>query len=343
MESSKVVRNIPQIPVVDAHYDLGMFLQQERQKGKRKIIETELMPELRRGGVQVLVSAIYVDENSVSGSALRQACNQIAALQAEMKESPDLFSVCTSAMEIEKARKEGKPAIIMSFEGIEPLGRNVELLDFFYESGVRGIGLAHARRNLACDGAMYTSSPHNIGAGLTDFGVELVEKAQELHMLIDVSHLNDAGTKDVLDIVKGPVIASHSNCRALNPTLRNIDDTLLRRIADSGGVIGLNGCSVLVSDREGNASMEMLIEHLNHLVNVAGIEHVGLGFDIAQMILPDAYITVNGIKQKVVDIVASHGDIPEFTEELLKHGYTEEMLRKIYAENFLRVYRDVRV
>ena len=133
MESSKVGRNIPQIPVVDAHYDLGMFLQQERQKGKRKIIETELMPELRRGGVQVLVSAIYVDENSVSGSALRQACNQIAALQAEMKESPDLFSVCTSAMEIEKARKEGKPAIIMSFEGIEPLGRNVELLDFFYE------------------------------------------------------------------------------------------------------------------------------------------------------------------------------------------------------------------
>ena len=246
-------------------------------------------------------------------------------------------------MEIEKARKEGKPAIIMSFEGIEPLGRNVELLDFFYESGVRGIGLAHARRNLACDGAMYTNSPHNIGAGLTDFGVELVEKAQELHMLIDVSHLNDAGTKDVLDIVKGPVIASHSNCRALNPTLRNIDDTLLRRIADSGGVIGLNGCSVLVSDREGNASMEMLIEHLNHLVNVAGIEHVGLGFDIAQMILPDAYITVNGIKQKVVDIVASHGDIPEFTEELLKHGYTEEMLRKIYAENFLRVYRDVLV
>lgn len=89
--------------------------------------------------------------------------------------------------------------------------------------------------------------------------------------------------------------------------------------------------------------MEMLIEHLNHLVNVAGIEHVGLGFDIAQMILPDAYITVNGIKQKVVDIVASHGDIPEFTEELLKHGYTEEMLRKIYAENFLRVYRDVLV
>lgn len=69
----------------------------------------------------------------------------------------------------------------------------------------------------------------------------------------------------------------------------------------------------------------MLIEHLNHLVNVAGIEHVGLGFDIAQMILPDAYITVNGIKQKVVDIVASHGDIPEFTEELLKHGYTEDM------------------
>ena len=77
-----------------------------------------------------MVSAIYVDENSVCGSALRQACNQIAALQAEMKESPDLFSVCTSAMEIEKARKEGKPAIIMSFEGIEPLGEKCRASGF---------------------------------------------------------------------------------------------------------------------------------------------------------------------------------------------------------------------
>ena len=343
MENSKVKCNPPRIPVVDAHYDLGMFLRQERQKGKRKIIENELMPGMKQGGVQVIVNAIYVDENGVSGSALQQACEQLAALQAEMRESPGLLAVCTSSAEIEKAKEEGKLAILLSFEGVEPLGSNVELLGLFYKLGVRGMGLAHARRNLACDGARYTSNPHNMGSGLTELGVDLVERAQELHMLIDVSHLNDAGTKDVLDIVKGPVIASHSNCRTLNATLRNISDGLLRRIADSGGVIGLNGCSALVGDRADNANREMLIAHLNHLIDVAGIEHVGLGLDIAQMILPDSYITVNGFRQKVVDLVAGHGDIPGFTEELLKHGYTEDMLRKIYAENFLRVYRDVLV
>ena len=331
------------IPVVDAHYDLGMFLRQERQKGKRKIIESELMPGLKQGGVQVLVNAVYVDETGINGSSLQQACEQLAALQAEQRESPGLFDICTSYAELEKAREQGRLAILISFEGVEPLGSNIELLDFFYRFGVRGLGLAHARRNLACDGARYTSGRYNIGGGLTELGVAFAERAQELGMLIDVSHLNDAGTEDVLDIVKGPVIASHSNCRALNGTLRNISDELLRRIADSGGVIGLNGCSVLVGDRADNANREMMIAHLDHLVKVAGIEHVGLGLDVAQMILPDAYITVNGFEQKVVDLVEGHKDIPNFTDALIKHGYTEEMLRKIYAENFLRVYREVLV
>ena len=343
MENSKVNCSPVQIPVVDAHYDLGSFLRQERPKGKRRIIESELMPALRRGGVQVLVNAIYVDDNENSSIALQQACEQLAALQAEMRESPGLFDICTSYAEVEKAREQGKLAMLLSFEGVEPLGSNIELLDFFYRFGVRGLGLAHARRNLACDGARYTSGRYNLGGGLTELGTAFVERAQELHMLIDVSHLNDAGTEEVLDIVNCPVIASHSDCRALNGTLRNISDELLRRIADTGGVIGLNGCSALVGDRADNATREMMIAHLDHLIDVAGIEHVGLGLDIAEMILPDAYILVNGFRQKVVDLVAGHGDIPGFTKDLLKHGYTEDMLRKIYAENFLRVYKEILV
>lgn len=341
MKNNNVECNPLQIPVVDAHYDLGSFLQQERPKGKRKIIENEIMPGLQKGDIQVLVNAIYVDENENCSVALQQACEQLAALQAELRESPGLVAVCTSYAEIEEARARNKLAMLLSFEGVEPLGSNVDLLDFFYKFGVRGLGLAHARRNLACDGARYTSSRYNLGGGLTELGAAFVERAQDLHMLIDVSHLNDAGTEDVLDIVDCPVIASHSNCRALNGTLRNISDELLRRIADTGGVIGLNGCSALVGDGAGNATREMLIAHLDHLIEVAGIEHVGLGLDIAEMILPDAYIMVNGFNQKVVDLVAGHGDIPGFTNDLLKHGYTEDMLRKIYAENFLRVYAEV--
>ncbi|MGM9661926.1 MAG: dipeptidase [Oscillospiraceae bacterium] len=341
MEKDNGVCRLPRLPMVDAHYDLGMYVRQERQKGRRRVIETDLLEGMRQGGVQVLMSAIYVDEQSVNGTALQQACEQLAALQAELRESPGLFAVCTSYAELQRAAAEGKLAILLSFEGAEPLGQNVELLDFFYGVGVRALGLAHSRRNQACDGARYTSGPHNLGCGLTDLGVAFIERAQELHMLIDVSHLNDAGAEDVLSLTTGPVIASHSDCRALNPTLRNLSDTLIRRIADRGGVIGLNGCSAIVGDRAEDATAERLADHLDHLVQVAGVEHVGFGLDIAEMILPEAYITVNGFDQRVKDMVPGHRAVPQFLELLSRRGYTEEALCKICAGNFLRVFREV--
>ena len=328
-------------PTIDAHLDLCMYLRQEHLKGRRNVIATDYLPDIRESDVKVIVSAIFVDEQEISGSALQQACDQIAALQAEQRACPELFEICTSYSDVAHAMEQGKLAILLSFEGVEPLGLNVELLDFFYGIGVRGLGLAHARRNQACDGARYTTSVHNVGGGLTEFGAQLVLHAEELGMLIDVSHLNDPGTADVLALTKKPIIASHSNCRTLNPTLRNLSDEQIRAIADRGGVIGVNGCSAIVGDRADNANLEMLVRHVEHLVQVAGIDHVGIGLDMAERIMPDSYIIVNDFQQRVLDIIPSYSKLHLLTGSLQRRGFTDDMLEKFCAGNFLRVYREI--
>lgn len=329
------------LPVVDAHLDLGMYLAQERRKNRRRVMESDFIDDIRKGGVKVIVAAIFVEPESPEGTPFEQACRQIEALYEEQEESPELFRLCTGAAEINACIDRGIPAVLMSMEGAEPLGDDPQMLDFFYRLGVRGLGLAHARTNLACDGARYTEDPAKTGTGLTELGMELIRRADALHMLLDVSHLNDPGTADVLALTKSPVIASHSNCRALNPTRRNLSDEQIRALAATGGVIGVNGCSAIVSDQIGGATLEALAGHIEHLVNVAGIDHVGLGFDMAEMILPDSYIVVNGNRQAVFDVIPGYAHLCELTGLLAERGFTGEMLEKIYARNFLRVYREV--
>lgn len=327
--------------IVDAHLDLCMYIDRQRSTGRRKVIQRDYLEDMRKGGVNVIVSAIFVEDYGSGETVLRQAMDQIGALYAELRESPGIFEVCCSYDEIQRTVAAGKLAILLSFEGVEPLGKNVELLPLFYQLGVRGVGLAWSRRNFACDGAMYTNTPYNLGTGLTEFGVDLVRETERLGMFLDISHLNDAGVDDILSLTRGPVLASHSNCRAINPTSRNLSDGHIRQIAARGGVVGINTVSAIVSDQPGGATMETLLQHIDHLVDVAGIDHVGLGFDFALKIMPDAYIQVNGYRQKVFDVIKGYGDLPALTQALLEHGYGAEDIRKIYGVNFMRMYQQV--
>ena len=160
-------------------------------------------------------------------------------------------------------------------------------------------------------------------------------------MLIDLSHLNDAGVADTLGLAAGPVIASHSNCRAINPTRRNMTDEQIRAVAAAGGVIGVNGCSAIIGDGPDNADLSALVRHINHLVQIGGIEHVGLGFDLAERIMPDSVIVVNGYPQRVYDVIPSYAELPRLTRALLEAGYSEADIAAIYGGNFLRVYRAI--
>ncbi|MBQ2698822.1 MAG: dipeptidase [Firmicutes bacterium] len=332
--------NIPRI-IVDSHLDMCMYLRQEHQNGRNGVIKSDYLEDIKAGGVNVIVSALYTDATGINGSFSQQAYDQIAALYAELEATPGLFRLCTSYDEIVATVNAGELAILLSFEGCEPLGNNPELLPLFHRLGVRGLGLAHARRNLACDGARYTSGKYDMGGGLTALGAEFVTTAQRLGMLLDVSHLNDAGTADVLELATGPVIASHSNCRALNPTQRNLPDSLIKAIGDTGGVIGINGCSIICGVQPHETTLSYLVDHIDHMVEVTGWQHVGLGFDLAERIMPGASITVNGTSVPVFDIVKNYAALPQLTAELQKRGYTEEMIDGIYGKNFLRVYKQI--
>ncbi|MDR1271517.1 MAG: dipeptidase [Clostridiales Family XIII bacterium] len=327
------------IPVIDAHLDLAMDVCQKRQDGRKGVIVSDYLESFRRGNVKSVISAIFA-EGTMPETALRQGMRQVAAIYAEVEESPDILAVCRSAEEVLKAERDGKIAILLSFEGAEPLGQDADILRLFYALGVRFLGLCWSRRNYAADGANYSENIKSTGSGLTEFGQQLVWEAERLGMLIDVSHLNDAGFNDLLKISKRPFIASHSNCRAINGTKRNLSDGQIRAIADRGGVIGINACSILVSDCEDTATVERLADHVDHMVRLAGIEHISLGFDFFEhMVPPGTCLEVNGKSVRVFDVIKRHSDIDALTDTLLHRGYHEEEIGLIYADNMRRVLR----
>ncbi|MCR5346921.1 MAG: dipeptidase [Fretibacterium sp.] len=295
--------------IVDAHYDLLLDVFRLRRAGETRVIERFYLDDLRSAGVNVLICSLFIPSEYIPEMALRVALSQIGGLHAEMRESPGLFALCRTAGEARKAVDEGKLALFLSFEGVDPLGQDIQLLSVFYELGVRLIGLTWSRRNYAADGCSFSPIEEGTPGGLTSFGVQLLEEAARLRMIIDVSHLNDTGLEDVLRFCRGPVIASHSNSRALCPVARNLTDGQIKKLADKGGVVGLNNTMAFVRPdgpdlireavRRGGKYAKVsdsgevpcwagLLDHARHMLEVAGEDHLGLGLDLCEFDKPEA-------------------------------------------------------
>lgn len=320
---------------VDAHFDLTYEITNLRERGERKVIETRFLDTFRKGGVDLVVSAIFVSDYFLPELGLRRALDQISHLHAEIEESPGLFRICRTCEEARIAKKEGEIAIFLSLEGADPLHNDIGLLRIFFELGVRGLGLVWSRRNHVGDGAFFTPAKEGRKGGLTPFGVELIEKAEQLGMFIDVSHLNDEGFEDVLDIVTKPFIASHSNCRALAGTMRNLTDEQIKNIADKGGVIGMNSVDLFIRAEGGDVTVREFVDHVDHIADIAGIDHVGIGFDICNgfanhLTMPEPI----GAK----DVIPDHSHLGAFTEQLVIRGYSDADIAKVLGGNFLRVF-----
>ncbi|QEK13326.1 membrane dipeptidase [Crassaminicella thermophila] len=328
-------------PIVDAHFDLLYDVVRQRQLGRSKVIETDYLPGFKEGGVNIVVSSLYIDEIFIPEMALRRALDQISALYEEVDESRDKIMLCRNYKEIEVAIKEDKLGILLSFEGIEPLYNDLNLLRIFYELGVRIVGLTWSRRNYAADGCHFNMVKEGKKGGLTSFGVELIEMAEDLGMFIDVSHLNDEGFWDVLEVSKKTIIASHSNCRKLVPVMRNLTDEQIKAIALKNGVIGINIANKFVADNDNMANTKALVDHIDYIVNLVGIKHVGFGFDFCDELRKYELPKIVNSKRESYDILKGHKEIKEITKELIKRGYKEEDINMIFGENFLRVYRAV--
>ncbi|OZU88387.1 hypothetical protein CIL03_12120 [Virgibacillus indicus] len=327
---------------IDAHFDLLYDVAAQRKLGRKQVIETDHLPNFIKGGWNVIVSSIFLDDADLPEKALRGALNQISCLYREIEESSDKIMLCKTAVDISLAKKSGKIGIMLSFEGVEPLGTDISLLCVFYELGVRMIGLTWSRRNLAGDGCSFNFSEHQMTGGLSEFGLSVIKEAEKLGMIIDVTHINDEGFMDIISHSHQPVIASHSNARVVAKTPRNLTDEQLRKIAASGGVAGINAVSIIASETEKGATTEKLVDHIEHMVSVVGVNHVGLGLDLCDLF--NKYSSSDGtdpLSNKTFDILADHGALDELTYALLHRGFGKEDVVKIYGGNMLRVYETV--
>lgn len=322
--------------VADAHFDLLPLVLEKRLEGRTKVIETDYLPSLREGNVDLVISSIFISNKFLPEMALRHALDQISALYSELEESPGFFTLCRNTTEIMAAKERGELAILMSFEGVEPLGSDLSLLRVFHALGVRGVGITWSRRNYAADGCFFKPVDEGGKGGLTDFGVRLVREAARLGMYLDVSHLNDEGLADVFSFHKGPVIASHSNCRTLAGTMRNLTDEQIRLLASRGGLMGMNVCSIFVGDAEHATMNEAeLANHVDHIKKLVGTQAVGFGFDFCDEMRdfsgPGPFVNYDCIK--------GHANASLLTEQLLLRGYAEEEIENILGGNILRFLR----
>lgn len=327
--------------IVDAHFDLLMEVELRRRFGYRKVIETTYLEDILEGGVDVLVCSLFIDNMYLPEMGLKKALDEISALYAEIEESPDKIMLCTCYDDILKAKGEGKLAILLSFEGVDPLTNDLELLNIFYKLGVRLVGFTWSRRNFAADGCHFAPKEEGVKGGLTEFGVRLIKMAEKLNMIIDVSHINDEGFWDVMKIAKTPVIASHSNCRSITDSMRNLDDDQIIALAQTGGIMGMNGRSSFISCEQGRGDADHLVQHVDHIVKLAGVEHVGLGLDICDFLSEINIKPANRNVPGSYDVIPNHKDIKKFTASLIKHGYSDEEIGLILGGNFLNLYKNI--
>ena len=327
--------------LVDLHFDLLMDLYDKRDR--TDVLVTDFLPEFKAGDVGVLAAAIYIEDQYLPDRALAVGLDQIARLYFERDQS-DYFAICKSYSDIKGAREQGKIALLIAMEGIEPIGADLDLLRIFYELGVRVIGLTHARSNSAGSGGVFAatgSPPH----GLTAFGRNLVRECERLGIIVDLAHINAAGFDNIFEITTKPPIVSHTNSRNYYDIERNIGDEQIKMVGARGGVIGIN--SVLVSPRKEESTLDHYIDHIEHIIDLIGINGVGIGFDFFEFIYRQwAEAERLEFHKKFPNVhfipdLANHAHAPNLTRKLIERGFSDEEIEKILFRNWMRIFEEI--
>ena len=309
--------------VFDGHCDTLLAL----VEGTRSFVERSTeghvdLPRLREGGVDAQIFACCVGGPKAERPLVR-FLRMADALYREIEAHPDHLRLARCAADVEGAKATGQVACILSMEGAEPLEGELAVLRTLYRLGLRNLGLVWSGRN-ALGSAVFGDGIDD--AGLSDFGKRVVREANRLGIMVDVSHLNERGFWDVVELTERPIVASHSNARVLFDHPRNLWDEQVRAIAETGGLVGV--VFTFLTPQDTRATLEHVLEQVDHMVNLVGPDHVGLGSDF------------DGIRQTPVGLedVSRLGAI---TQGLLERGCPEEDVRKILGLNWLRVFRMV--
>ncbi|WP_413771715.1 dipeptidase [Psychrobacter piscatorii] len=258
-------------------------------------------------------------------------CAQLKLAQQLQARSDGQIQICTSVAQIQVCQQKQQLAIVLHLEGAEFLAIEPDLLDVFYEAGLRSIGPLWNRKSLFGDG-LNASFPHSpdTGSGLTCEGKELILACRDKHMLIDVSHMNERAFWDTLEIVDQPVVATHSNAHALCPQARNLTDQQLAGIKQSGGLVGVNfDVAFLRADgqRDTQTSLDVIVDHLAYLIDHLGEDQVGFGSDFDGCLLPDELSDISQISKLI--------------ERMQQRHFSDALIEKITSKNWFRVLDEI--
>lgn len=323
--------------VIDMHFDLPMDLYDKR--ARQNVLATDFLEDLDAGDIGVAGVALYLADQYLPEMGLRIALDQIARLYAEVDAS-DRFAICRSHAEILRAREQNRIALVLTMEGVEPLGADLDLLRVFYELGLRSLCLTHVRRNAAGDGGLFAASgsPRD---GLTAFGRDVIRECERLGIIVDLAHISPAGFDDIIEMTTRPVIISHTNARKYYDIERNVTDEQIKAVGARDGVIGIN--AVLVSPQKQEATLDRYIDHIEHVRDLIGIDGVAIGFDFFEFIYRQwseaeqiAFQNKFTHAHFVPDL-AKHSDSRRLTRRLIERGFKDEEIEAILFRNWMRM------
>jgi membrane dipeptidase len=360
------------ILTVDTHCDTPMeFSDPAFDLGKRHDEGCVDFPRMIEGGLHAEFFAVFTAQGPRNDSAFSkahlQALDILNKIHKNVTKNSSMAEIATTPDDAYRLKKAGKIAAFIGIENGYPVGKDLARIKLYYDLGARYMTLAHTKNNDICDSSTDPAGPEN--NGLSAFGAQVVQEMNRLGMMIDISHISDKSFYDVLKITKAPVIASHSSCRALCGSPRNLTDDMLLALKENGGVIQicilgnylktpepnpeLDSKLKELKDKYGDydaladsvkkvvrkeyrairkkyeksATVKDIVDHIDHVVQVIGVDYVGIGTDF------DGGGGVEGCR--------TASDMKNITIELLRRGYSKSDITKIWGENIMRVLRKV--
>ncbi|MHC4744648.1 MAG: dipeptidase [Planctomycetota bacterium] len=353
--------------IIDTHLDVPYRVRKRPQDISKRTDGGDFdFVRARQGGLDVAFMVVYTPAKyEVKGGARAFADEMIDMVEGWVEKWPEQFVLAKSPEDIRAQFGGGKVSVVMAMENGAPLEGDLSNIEYFYDRGIRYITLVHSKCNHICDSSF---DPERKWNGLSPFGRDVVAEMNRVGMIIDVAHASDGTFYQVVELSKTPVVATHTACRHFTPGWeRNMDDAMIKLLAEKGGTVQIafgsgfvNGeINEISSNRRSKISDHLkrtdfspdeqevylddfvrahplpqagicdVVANIEHVVELVGIDHVGLGSDF------------DGLWGELADGVRDVSGYPNLIDELLKAGYSEEDVRKICGENILRVWSEI--
>ena len=311
---------------LDSHCDTPMFFDQQIDFASRDPKILVDLHKMTEGHLDATIMVAYLKQLGLNDEELLAAISKanriLNEIEAMVAKSADYVNIAYTPADLYRLKSEGKKAIMLGIENGYAIGKDIANVERFRRRGVVYMTLCHNGNNQLCGSARFNEE----NLGVNAFGEQVIREMNRVGMMVDISHAGERTFYDALDISTKPIVASHSSSRALCNHPRNLTDAQLKALADKGGVAQVTLYNGFLKE-EGTATIQDAIAHLNHMVDIMGIEHVGIGTDF------DGDGGIIGC--------ASASELINFTRCLLKERYSEEDIRRIWGGNFLRVMEEV--